>query len=75
MPSERSPFSRDQTAPPITLAPLCLAHLSVWQGLPAVRRYKPVTKWLILGGNRRQLLVNGVLVLPYLAALEELERP
>lgn len=39
-----------------------------------VDRYKPVKKWLVYGGDRRQLLDNGVLVLPYLEALQELER-
>ncbi len=39
-----------------------------------VGRYKPVKLWLIYSGERRQLLDNGVLVLPYLEALEDLGR-
>jgi len=39
-----------------------------------VGRYKPVRKWVLYGGDRRQLLDNGVRVLPYLEALDELER-
>jgi predicted AAA+ superfamily ATPase len=39
-----------------------------------VGRYKPVKNWLVYGGDRRQLLDNGVHVLPYLEALEELAR-
>lgn len=38
-----------------------------------VGRYKPVTKWLVYGGERRQLLDNSVHALPYLEALDELE--
>ena len=37
-----------------------------------VGRYKPVTKWIVCMGDRRQLLDNGTHVLPYLKALEEL---
>ena len=37
-----------------------------------VRSYKPVRMWVIYSGERRQLLENGVHVLPYLEALEEL---
>ncbi len=40
-----------------------------------VGRYKPVRKWLVYGGEQRQLLENGVLVLPYREALAELELP
>jgi predicted AAA+ superfamily ATPase len=39
-----------------------------------VGRYKPVKNWLVYGGDRRQILDNGVHVLPYLEALEELAR-
>jgi uncharacterized protein len=38
-----------------------------------VGRYKPVRKWVVYGGDRRQILDNGVHVLPYLEALQELE--
>ena len=34
--------------------------------------YKPVGMWIIYTGNRRQILENGVHVLPYKDALEEL---
>jgi predicted AAA+ superfamily ATPase len=37
-----------------------------------VGRYKPVTKWILYTGDRRQRMDNGALVLPYLEALEEL---
>ena len=37
-----------------------------------VGRYKELKKWVIYTGDRRQLLENGVCVLPYLEALEEL---
>jgi predicted AAA+ superfamily ATPase len=37
-----------------------------------VGRYKPLKKWVIYVGDRRQLFENGVHVLPYLDALEEL---
>ncbi len=37
-----------------------------------VGRYKALKKWVIYTGDRRQLLENGVCVLPYLEALEEL---
>jgi uncharacterized protein len=40
-----------------------------------VGRYKPVRLWLLYGGERRQLLDNGVHVIPYLEALEELGHP
>jgi len=42
--------------------------------METVGSYKPVRKWVIYGGDRRQLLDNGVHVLPYLEALRELER-
>ncbi|MBN2242290.1 MAG: DUF4143 domain-containing protein [Acidobacteria bacterium] len=35
--------------------------------------YKPVRKWIVYTGMRRQLLENGVLVLPYAEALKELD--
>jgi predicted AAA+ superfamily ATPase len=35
--------------------------------------YKPVNSWIIYTGSRRQVLENGVQVLPYAEALEELE--
>jgi len=38
-----------------------------------VSGYKPVEKWIVYTGNQRQLLENGVHVLPYRDALEELE--
>jgi predicted AAA+ superfamily ATPase len=38
-----------------------------------VGRYKPVRMWILYTGNRRQIFENGVHVLPYLEALEELE--
>jgi predicted AAA+ superfamily ATPase len=34
--------------------------------------YKPVKRWVIYGGEQRQLLENGVQVLPCIEALEEL---
>jgi predicted AAA+ superfamily ATPase len=39
-----------------------------------IGRYKPLKKWVIYTGDRRQLLENRVHVLPYLEALEELGR-
>ncbi len=36
-----------------------------------IGRYKPLTKWIVYAGDRRQSLDNGVLVLPYIDALEE----
>ncbi len=38
-----------------------------------VGRYKPVRNWMLYAGDRRQRLDSGVLVLPYLEGLEELE--
>jgi uncharacterized protein len=38
-----------------------------------IGRYKPVNKWIIYTGSQRQLLENGVLVIPYAEALETLE--
>lgn len=38
-----------------------------------VGRYKPVNKWIIYTGSRRQLMENGVHVLPYTEAIEDLE--
>ncbi len=37
-----------------------------------VGRYKPLKKWVIYTGDRRQILENGVCVIPYTEALEEL---
>ena len=37
-----------------------------------IGRYKPLTKWIVYTGDRRQLLEKGVHVLPYLDALKEL---
>jgi predicted AAA+ superfamily ATPase len=39
-----------------------------------VGRYKPLKKWVLYTGDRRQLFDNGVHVLSYLEALEELGR-
>lgn len=38
-----------------------------------VGRYKPVQKWIVYTGSRRQLMDNGVHVLPYAEALASLE--
>ncbi len=38
-----------------------------------VGRYKPVNKWIIYTGDRRQRMENGVHVLPYTEAMEALE--
>jgi predicted AAA+ superfamily ATPase len=38
-----------------------------------IGRYKPVNKWVIYTGSRRQLMENGVYVLPYAEAIEALE--
>ncbi len=36
-------------------------------------RYKPVNKWILYTGNRKQVLENGVHVFPYTEAIEALE--
>jgi predicted AAA+ superfamily ATPase len=38
-----------------------------------IGRYKPLEKWILYAGDRRQLLENGVQVLPYREALGEIE--
>jgi predicted AAA+ superfamily ATPase len=37
-----------------------------------VGRYKRLTKWVVCAGEQRQLLENGVAVIPYADALNEL---
>jgi len=37
-----------------------------------IGRYKPLRKWIVYGGDRRQLLENDLHIFPYVDALEEL---